>query len=70
MSNFIPNELKKRIPGDYPSMNADLKRLLRKTDKHYRNYKKHWYRGKDKETREALRDEYKESIEAAKKLYL
>ena len=44
--------------------------MLKKKDKHYRNYKKHGYREEDKATLEALRTECKESIETAKKLYL
>ena len=44
--------------------------MLKKKDKHYRNYKKHGYREEDKVTLEALRNECKVSIEAAKKSYL
>ena len=48
----------------------NLKQMLKKKDKHYRNYKKHGYREEDKTTLEVLRTECKESIEAAKNTYL
>ena len=70
MSNFIPNEIKKIVPRDPPWIDRNLKSMLKKKDKHYRNYKKHGYREEDKATLEALRTECKESIETAKKLYL
>ena len=43
---------------------------MKKKDEHYRNYKKHGYRDEDKVTLEDLRNECKESINAAKKAYL
>ena len=70
MANFIPNEIKKSVPRDPPWIDKNLKLLLKKKDKHYRNYKKHGYREEDKVTLEALRTECKESIDAAKKAYL
>ena len=70
MSNFIPSEVKKSVPRDPPWIDKNLKKMLKKKDKHYRNYKKHGYREEDKTTLEVLRTECKESIEAAKKAYL
>ena len=70
MSNFIPNEMKKSVPRDPPWIDKNLKLLLKRKDKHYRNYKKHGYREEDKATLETLRNECKESIETAKKSYL
>ena len=51
-------------------MNKDLKLLLKKKDRHYRNYKKYGYREDDKVTLETLRNECKAAIEAAKTSYL
>ena len=70
MSNFIPNEVKKSVPRDPPWIDKNLKQMLKKKDKHYRNYKKHGYREEDKTTLEVLRTECKQSIEAAKNTYL
>ena len=65
MANFIPNEMKKSTTRDPPWIDKSLKMLLKKKDKHFRNYKKHGYREEDKATLEALRIEFKDSIEAA-----
>ena len=66
MSNFIPNEMMTSGHYDLPWID---KTIVEKKDKHYGNYKNHGYRDRDKATLGAVCTEYKESIEAAKKLY-
>ena len=68
MSNFIPNEIKKIVPRDPPWTDRNLKSMLKKKDKHYRNYKRHGYREENKATLEALRTECKESTNGQKAL--
>ena len=48
MGNFIPNKVKKFYPRDSPWINRELKTLLKKKDRLYKNYKRHNYRNEDK----------------------
>ena len=70
MGNFIPNKVKKFYPRDAPWINRELKTLLRKKDRLYRNYKRHNFRNEDKIRLDNFRTECNEAIESAKTLYL
>ena len=70
MSNFIPNKMIKVYPSDPPWINMDLKRLLRRQQRLYRNYKRHGYNEDDKRRVDAFRDECNIAIQTAKSQYL
>ena len=63
MSNFIPNKVKKFIPRDSPWISSELKTLLKKKDRLYRNYKRHGFRNEDTSRLYAFRKECQEAIE-------
>ncbi len=68
MSNFIPNKMKKFFPRDSPWISRELKTLLRKKDRLYRNYKRHGFRVEDKSRLDSFRSECHVAIESAKTL--
>ena len=70
MSNFIPNKMKKFFPRDSPWINKELKTLLRKKDRLYRNYKRHGFRIEDKSRLDSFRSGCHMAIKSRKTLYL
>ena len=48
MSNFVPNETKRFVPRDPPWITKQLKTMLNRKNRFYKNYKKHGYRIDDK----------------------
>ena len=70
MSNFIPNEIKKCSPRDPPWITSQLKSLLNKKNRLYKNYKRHGYKAEDKVRLDAFRIECQQTVEMAKMSYL
>ena len=70
MSNFIPNEFKRFSPRDPPWITKDLKSLLNKKNRLYKNYKRHGYKADDQTRLNAFRMECTQAVEAAKSSYL
>ena len=70
MGNFNPNKVKNFFPRDSPWINRELKTLLKKKDRLYRNYKRHNFRNEDKIRLDIFRSECQQAIESAKILYL
>ena len=70
MSNFIPNEVKRFVPRDPPWINKQLKTLLNRKNRLFKNYKKHGYQVEDKLRLDTFRNECQEAVEKAKTLYL
>ena len=48
MCNFIPNKIIKVIPRDPPWVDCELKRMLKRQQRLYRNYKRHGCKVEDK----------------------
>ena len=70
MSTFIPNEIKKCSPRDPPWITSQLKSLLNKKNRLYKNYKRHGYKAEDKVRLDAFRIECQQTVEIAKMSYL
>ena len=70
MSTFIPNEIKKCSPRDPPWITSQLKSLLNKKNRLYKNYKRHGYKAEDKVRLDAFRIECQQTVEMAKMSYL
>ena len=70
MSNFIPNKIIKVVPKDPPWITRDLKSILNRQQRFFRNFKKHGSKPDDKRRVDALRDECKKAIQKAKTDYL
>ena len=70
MSNFIPNKIIKIIPSDPPWIDKNLKTMLNKQKRLYRNYKRHGFRTDDKVRVDSFRDECSAAILQAKSDYL
>ena len=66
MSNFVPNETKRFVPGDPPWINKPLKRMINRKNRLYRNYKWHGYREEGKARLDTFRSECKLAAENAK----
>ena len=70
MSNFIPNETKRFVPRDPPWITKQLKTMLNRKNRLFRNYKKHGYKEEDKKRIDTFRVECKQAVETAKLSYL
>ena len=70
MSNFIPNKIIKVVPRDPPWINGDLKCILNRQQRLYKNYKKHGFKPEDKIRVDAFRNECNLAIQNAKIDYL
>ena len=70
MSNFIPNKIIKVNPRDPPWINGDLKCILNRQQRLYKNYKKHGFKPADKMRVDAFRNECNVAIQNAKINYL
>ena len=70
MNNYVPNEVKRFVPRDPPWISKQLKTLLRRKNRFFRNYKKNGYKPDDKIKLETFRKECKEAVERAKTDYL
>ena len=70
MSNFIPNEIKRIVPRDPPWITKELKTMLKRKNRLYKNYKKHGYREEDKVRLEEFREECKNAVDKSKQSYL
>ena len=70
MSNFIPNEIKRFVPRSPPSINKQLKTMLNKKNRLFKNYKKHGYKVEDRYRLDLFRKECKEAVDSAKSNYL
>ena len=70
MSNFIPNETKRFVHRDPPWINKQLKTMLNKKNRFFKNYKKHGYKANDQVRLDTFRKECQVAVESAKKTYL
>ena len=70
MSNFIPNEIKRIVPRDPPWITKELKTMLKRKNRLYKNYKKHGYREDDKVRLVQFREECKNAVDKSKQSYL
>ena len=70
MSNLIPNETKRFVPRDPPWITKQLKTMLNRKNKLFKNYKKHRYKEQDKVRLEIFRIECQKAVETAKLSYL
>ena len=70
MSNFIPNEIKRFVHRDPPWINKQLRTLLNKKNRFFKNYKKHGYKPDDQVRLDTFRKECQEAVDSAKKAYL
>ena len=70
MSNYIPNETKRFVPRDPPWITKPIKTMLNRTNRLFKNYKKHRYKDEDKVRLDAFRVECQNVFETAKLTYL
>ena len=70
MSNFIPSETKRFVPRDPPWITKQLKTMLNKKNRLFKNYKKHRYKEEDKVMLEAFRIECQNAVVMAEMAYL
>ena len=70
MSNFVPNEKKKYVNRNPPWITNDLRTLLKRKNRFYKNYKKRGYRDEDKIILDNFRIECHNAVEYAKESYL
>ena len=70
MSNFIPNKIIKVSPRDPLWIDKNLKSMLNRQQRLYRNYKKHGHKPEDKIRVEVFREECNKAIRNAKESYL
>ena len=70
MSNFIPNEVKRFLPRDPPWIDKQLKTMLKRKNRLFKNYKKHGYKDDDKLRLDSFRSECQQAVEKAKINYL
>ena len=70
MSNFIPNGTKRFIHRDPPWITKELKAVLKRKNRLYKNYKRHGYRVEDKYRLDNFRIECQQAVESAKLSYL
>ena len=70
MSNYIPSEIKKIVLRDPPWINKQLKSLLNRKNRLFKNYKKHGYQAHDKTRLDAFRKECQGAVAEAKADYL
>ena len=70
MSNFIPNKTIRVIPNDPPWITQNIKSMLRRQNRQYKNYKKHGFRPEDKLAVDSFRIDCENALLAAKENYL
>ena len=70
MSNLIPNETKRFVPRDRPWITKPIKNLLNRKNRLFKNYKKHGYKIKEKDSLDTFRIECHQAVENAKLTYL
>ena len=70
MRNFIPNEIKRIVPRNPPWINKQLKTLLNKKNRLFKNYKRHGYKAEDKARLDLFREKCQVAVEQAKTDYL
>ena len=70
MSNFIPNEIKRFVPRDPPWITKQLKTLLNRKNRLFKNFKKHGYKADDKVRLDLFRKECQEAVNKSKTNYL
>ena len=70
LSNFIPNEYVKVTPKDPPWITNGLKRMIKKQNKQYKNFKRKGSKTGDKAVVDGFRQECFNAINAAKEDYL
>ena len=70
MSNYIPNKMIKVLPRDPPWINQDLKRMLKRQQRLYKNYKSHGHKNDDKSRVDLFREKCKLAVQNAKISYL
>ena len=66
MSNFIPNEVKRMVPRDPSWLTKQLKAMLKRKNRLYKNYRRHGYRDEDKIRLHALLEECKNAVETSR----
>ena len=70
LSNFIPNEYVKVTPKDPPWITNGLKRMIKKQNRQYKNFKRKGSKPGDKAVVDGFRQECFNAINAAKEDYL
>ena len=70
MSNFIPNEIKTFVPRDPPWISKELKTMLNRKNRFFKNYKRKGYKEEDKVRLDLFRTECQKAVESAKVSYL
>ena len=70
MSNFIPNEVKRFVYRDPPWIDKQLKTMLNRKNRLYKNFMKHGYKAENKIRMDAFREECKKATENKKVDYL
>ena len=69
MPNFDPHETKTIIPRDSPWITRQLKTMLNRKNRLYKNYKRHGYKEDDRLRLDAFRAECQIAVETAKATY-
>ena len=70
ISNFIPNDIVKVHPKDPPWITNQLKSMIKKQNRLYKNYKRHGYKIEDKIRVDHYNNECKKAVDNAKQFYL
>ena len=70
MLNFIPNETKRFVTRDPPSITKPIKTLLNRKNRLFKNYKKHGYKIEETDRPNTFRMECQQAVETAKLTYL
>ena len=70
LSNYIPNKVVKIDPKDPPWITHDLKKMIKRQQRMYKNFKRHGYRDEDRARVQIFRDECNLCIQTAKENYL
>ena len=70
MSNFIPNCISKINPKDPPWITTDLKRMINRQNRLYKNYKRHGFRKEDKLRVDNFQKQCNTAVLAEKERYL
>ena len=69
MANFVPHETKNIMPRDSPCITKQLKTMLNRKNRLFRNYKRHGYKEDDRLRLDAFRAECQIAVETAKVTY-
>ena len=70
MSNFIPNKTIKIDPKDPPWINCDLKNMLKRQNRMYKNFKRHGFSEADRDRVQRFREYCNQAVRTAKEKYL